>query len=777
VKRAFVPLALVLTSLLLLISGCSQNSSSTTTSSPGEIISTPAAPGQVAYWDVLHPNIVGSRVQGLTDVVAVASGSRQDIMFGLDYGLALKTDGTVWNWVASGGGNPFRDAEPSQVAGLSGITAISTGTGNSLALDAKHHVWYWYAYGDLPSGIPNPTTSGPATSTGTPTTPASRNPNPVRVASLDNVNAVAAGMRFSLALRNDGTVRAWGENEWGQLGDGTTSNRDVPARVPGLNDVIAIAAGHYHSLALKSDGTVWAWGDNKSGELGDGTTTHSSTPVRVKGLSGILAIAAGEAHSLALKSDGTVWAWGNNESGQAGDGTQNSPDSPAVTTPVKVKDLDHVAAIADGGIPGGGPDIDVGTVKYRAGYCLALKSDGILWRWGASGDNYEPWKDHFNGTPVKVGNLTDVRFIAAGGNYAVVIVSSAATAPATTGATASTSPPGNNEQVIDQSIVMVGGSDGNEARGLVVGDGSQVLTVWDFEASHADSFRVVAPGGEVYEASMQAFNPQAAMLLLKAEGMKLPAASLGNAAEIKDGLEVIASTIGPDGAVSHERAAIRLYPDSPQIFLSLPDPMGTHAYIGTGAVVTDTQGAVLGMMGIDYMTLFPHPHPIPFIPAVVGADFMRGLLFPANGQPVPYNGPLQALISWGFGGASNGFFGNYDAIAHALTEAEGRLGAPLPANELADYKRAAGMEGPRDGLALTVAYAWPVNLHSEEGKPLARARWVTIQWDRSDNQPNRLFYGGEIGTVDGGFEVTGDIQPLEEAALLAYPGISPERGK
>jgi len=305
--------------------------------------------------------------------------------------------------------------------------------------------------------------------------------------------------------------------------------------------------------------------------------------------------------------------------------------------------------------------------------------------------------------------------------------------PSTTMYDSTTPAQSGAEQAIDKSIVMVRGSDGIEARGLAVGDGSQVLTVWDFEASHANNFQVIAPGGEVYEASMQAFNPQAAMLLLKSEGMKLTAASIGEIDEISSGQDVLASTIGPDGAVSHDLATIALIPDNPQIFLSLPNPMESQAFIGTGAVVTDIQGNVLGMVGIDYMTLFPHPHTNPFIPAVVGADVIQDLLSPANGQPFLYNGPLQALISWGFGGASNGFFGNYDTIAQALTEAEEKLGAPLPASELGDYKRAAGMEGPRDGLALTVAYAWPVNLRSEEGESVASARWVTIQWGRSEN--------------------------------------------
>ena len=88
-----------------------------------------------------------------------------------------------------------------------------------------------------------------------------------------------------------------------------------------LNGMIALAAGSYHSLALKSDGTVWAWGRNYYGQLGDGSTTNRLTPVQVSGLTGVIAL-AGQNHSLALKSDDTVWACGDNASGQLGNGTQ-----------------------------------------------------------------------------------------------------------------------------------------------------------------------------------------------------------------------------------------------------------------------------------------------------------------------------------------------------------------------------------------------------------------------------------------------------------------------
>jgi len=117
-----------------------------------------------------------------------------------------------------------------------------------------------------------------------------------------------SGGYHSLALKSDGTVWAWGDNYYGDLGDGTTTDRNTPVQVSGLTGVTAISGGGQYSLALKSDGTVWAWGDNYHGKLGDGTTTDRYTPVQLMGLTGVTAISGGEDHSLALKSDGTVWA-------------------------------------------------------------------------------------------------------------------------------------------------------------------------------------------------------------------------------------------------------------------------------------------------------------------------------------------------------------------------------------------------------------------------------------------------------------------------------------
>ena len=123
----------------------------------------------------------------------------------------------------------------------------------------------------------------------------------------------------SIALKNDGTVWTWGHNSYGQLGDGTLTNRTNPSQVSGLAAITAIDAGSIHTIALKGDGTVWAWGYNYQGQLGNASLANRTTPVQVS-VTGITAIAAGGYHNLALSASG-LWAWGYNLYGQLGDGT------------------------------------------------------------------------------------------------------------------------------------------------------------------------------------------------------------------------------------------------------------------------------------------------------------------------------------------------------------------------------------------------------------------------------------------------------------------------
>ncbi|MFO1001954.1 MAG: Ig-like domain-containing protein [Planctomycetaceae bacterium] len=223
---------------------------------------------------------------------------------------------------------------------------------------------------------------------------------PVQVLGLTSVTAIATVSDHNLALLANGTVRSWGLNGNSQLGEGTTINRTTPVEVSGLSGVTAIAAGYYHSVALRSDGTLRSWGWNGHGQLGDGTTSNRTTPVAVSGLSSVTAIAAGISHNMALRTDGTVHSWGYNNDGELGDGTTASR-----FTPVMVNGLSGVTAITAGD-----------------GHCLALRSDGTVrsWGWNFKGQLGDGTTSN-RLTPVAVTGLTGVTAIDAGGLHSVAL--------------------------------------------------------------------------------------------------------------------------------------------------------------------------------------------------------------------------------------------------------------------------------------------------------------------------------------------------------------------
>ena len=298
---------------------------------------------------------------GLALALAGATTARADsatpatgqVSAGPNHTLVLKSDATVWAWGKNnlgqlGDGTTALRTAPVQVSGLSGIVAVAAGRVHSLALAKDGKVWAW---GDNSSG---------ELGDGTTVTRL----RPVLVSTLSGITAIAAGGRFfSVALKSDGTVSTWGENAFGQLGDGTNTPRLRPVPVPNLASVTAISAGRGHVLALISDGAVYAWGWNGIGQLGDGTQIDRTRPVRVRNLTAAIAISAGSlTHSLALRSDGLVLAWGNNYSGQHGDATL--PQRP---TPTVVPDLGGIVAISAG-----------------SSHNVAITSGGAVFAWGSN---------------------------------------------------------------------------------------------------------------------------------------------------------------------------------------------------------------------------------------------------------------------------------------------------------------------------------------------------------------------------------------------------------
>ncbi len=219
----------------------------------------------------------------------------------------------VWAWGANdfgmiGNGNTTTPQPVPLSIGQPQITAISAGFSHTLALQGNGTLLSW-GNNNLGKLGNNSTIDSPS---------------PVSVQNLTSVVAVAAGEQHSMALRSDGTVWVWGSNGFGQLGNGTSefNPHPLPVQVPGLSDVIAISAHQNHNLVLKADGTVWAWGYNQFGQIGNNTSGGNvEVPTQVLNLSNVIAIAAGNRHNVALRSDGTVWVWGRNVEGQVGNNT------------------------------------------------------------------------------------------------------------------------------------------------------------------------------------------------------------------------------------------------------------------------------------------------------------------------------------------------------------------------------------------------------------------------------------------------------------------------
>ncbi|HEY4929644.1 MAG TPA: MBG domain-containing protein [Acidimicrobiales bacterium] len=195
-------------------------------------------------------------------------------------------------------------------------------------------------------------------------------PTPVSLPSGVGVTASAAGGYHSLAIGTDGNLYAWGQNGFGQLGDGTTTNKSNPivVQLPSGVHATKVAASTDDSFALGSDGNVYAWGDNSLNELGDGNGNNSSTPVQVSIPAGVTvtAIAGGQFHALALASTGKVYGWGYNGNGQLGNGLKTTPANPVLAV-----------------FPSGVTATNIAAGGYHS---LAIGSDGNLYSWGYNVD-------------------------------------------------------------------------------------------------------------------------------------------------------------------------------------------------------------------------------------------------------------------------------------------------------------------------------------------------------------------------------------------------------
>lgn len=182
---------------------------------------------------------------------------------------------------------------------------IALGMHTTFTIDREARCWAWGLQEQGALGIGNATGADPSVPRLSPT--------------LTNVSAITGGDHGGCAIAN-ARAWCWGQNQRGEVGDGTTTLRRVPTMVVGLEQASSVATGSSHSCALASDHTVWCWGSNGFGQLArlPIDSTPALTPVQISGLRDVLAIAAGNHHTCAIDGSGAVWCWGDNAFGQLG---------------------------------------------------------------------------------------------------------------------------------------------------------------------------------------------------------------------------------------------------------------------------------------------------------------------------------------------------------------------------------------------------------------------------------------------------------------------------
>ena len=356
--------------------------------------------GQLGHSTQLIQVVVPTQVGSAANWRSVSSGDR--------YTLAVRTDGTLWGWGASGqarfgpGSYGYYYSSPHQIGTDSNWLRAMAGQGNNVSFVLRNNNSLWACGGNQSGQLGN------------------ARPNQAvrdtlgQVSNASNWLEVALGARQCVGIRADGSIWAWGLNEWGQvgsaavqvgnrvfpeqmgsgtywesadagdtysmmmrqngtlwgrgynlfgqLGDGTIIARDAPTPIGTATNWRSISAGNENTLGIQTDGTLWGWGRNQMSELGDGTTTQHISPVQIGNASNWQSVSFSYGHTLAIRTDGTLWAWGNNSVGQLGDGTNIASAMP--------KQI--------------GMATNWKMAKAAYGFSVAIRTDGTLWAWGAN---------------------------------------------------------------------------------------------------------------------------------------------------------------------------------------------------------------------------------------------------------------------------------------------------------------------------------------------------------------------------------------------------------
>jgi alpha-tubulin suppressor-like RCC1 family protein len=339
--------------------------------------------GQLGNGTASNQDYAPVTVPGLTGVKSVYLGN--------NFSCALVTGGTVKCWGKNnfgqlGNGTNTSSYSPTSVSGLTGVTALSGDWYNACTLITDGTVKCWGVdYTNLPSAVTGVTGARSLSAKcavisggtvkcwkrgndygqlgdGTSTYASSM---PYVIPNLGGVTEVSVQYTSACAVISGGTLKCWGNNDYGQLGDGTsTADKTTPYAVPNINGATSIASANDHNCSVVGGGLVKCWGTNNQGQLGDGTFLDRSSPVTVKNLSGAITVSSGGNFNCAIINGGTVKCWGDNYYGQLGNGT--TIDS---STPVAVTGLTGARAISLG-----------------RDYACALIGDGTVKCWGYNYD-------------------------------------------------------------------------------------------------------------------------------------------------------------------------------------------------------------------------------------------------------------------------------------------------------------------------------------------------------------------------------------------------------
>jgi alpha-tubulin suppressor-like RCC1 family protein len=282
------------------------------------------------------------------------------VVAGYAHSLGLYSNGTLWTWGDNldgqlGLGDMTNRNIPIEISSeidwlvITGTNSstIAAGSSHSLAIKTNRTLWVWggnYS-GQLGLGI----------------TDFIKCLTPSQINTDSDWSQIAARTAHTIGIRTNRTLWAWGQNNYGQLGDNSTTIRYSPRKIGIDSDWVALSAGDYHSLGIRTNGSIWAWGANWHGQLGLGNSIEKHIPTQIGSATDWSDITAGISDTLALKTNGTLWAWGWNNDGQLGLGDSGIDRN----TPTQL-----------------GTGSDWTTLAAGYYHTFGFKTNGILWSWG-----------------------------------------------------------------------------------------------------------------------------------------------------------------------------------------------------------------------------------------------------------------------------------------------------------------------------------------------------------------------------------------------------------